>query len=147
MDHKAFINELDHPAITAAIARAERQSTGQIRVFVSRRKVDDALPAAAKRFARLGMQKTAGRNAVLIYFAPVARRYAIVGDTAIHERCGGEAFWRALVGETMAPLLRQGHFTAAIVSAVEAVGEQLAAHFPRAGAETANELPDDVETD
>lgn len=147
MEHKAFIQKLDHNAIVAAIVQAEGQSTGQIRVFVSRRQVDDALKSAAARFTKLGMEKTAARNGVLIYFAPLAQKYAVVGDSGINARCGGDGFWQPLVGEVMAPLLKAGKFTEAIVAAVQAVGAQLAAHFPRAGGDSANELPDAVETD
>lgn len=147
MKHKEFIQHLDHPAIVAAIVEAEQQSTGQIRVFVSRRSVDNALQAAAARFAKLGMTKTAARNGILIYFAPRARKYAVVGDSGIHERCGGDGFWQPLVGEVMAPLLKQERYTEAIVVAVKAVGAELGRYFPRAGGEPANELPDEVETD
>lgn len=147
MEHKAFIQKLNHAAIVAAIVEAEAQSTGQIRVFVSRRQVDDALASAAARFTKLGMEKTAARNGVLIYFAPRAQKYAVVGDCGINERCGGDGFWQPLVGEVMGPLLKQEKFTEAIVAAVQTVGGQLATHFPRAGGASANELPDQVETD
>lgn len=147
MKHLEFLGNLDHAAITAAIVEAEARTTGQIRVFVSRRNVRDALPAAAARFTKLGMEKTTARNAVLIYFAPRARKYAIVGDTGIHARCGGDAFWQPLVGETMRPRLQAGAYTEAIAGAVRAVGEELARHFPRSGGDGANELPDEVETD
>ena len=148
MKHDVFLQQLDHPAITAAIAAAERRSSGQIRVFISRRQPDDALAAARARFAKLGMEKTVGRNGVLVYFAPRARQYAIVGDQGIHERCGGDEFWQDVVGGTMQPLLKAGKFTEAIVAAVAAVGDQLAAHFPQSGSGSgSNELPDEIETD
>lgn len=147
MQPKAFILQLDHPVIVAAIVEAEKRSTGQIRVFVSRRRVQDALAAAARRFAKLGMEKTVARNGILIYFAPRDRKYAVVGDIGIHQRCGGDDFWKPLVDEVMAPMLKQEKYSEAIVAAVRTVGEQLAAHFPRAGGETGNELPDAVETD
>ncbi len=147
MKHEEFVQQLDHPTIVAAIVESERLSTGQIRVFISKRRVDDPLPAAAARFIKLGMAKTAARNGILIYFAPRARKYAVVGDSGINERCGGDAFWQPLVGEVMAPLLKEGKYTKAIVAAVKIVGAELGRHFPRVGGEPLNELPDDVETD
>ena len=95
MKTKHFVQALDHARITAAIAEAERATSGQIRVFVSHRDVDDALAAARERFAKLGMEKTAARNAVLIFLAPEARKYAVVGDEGIHGRCGADEFWKS----------------------------------------------------
>jgi uncharacterized membrane protein len=39
------------------------------------------------------MQKTRDRNAVLIFVAPRAHKYAVVGDVGVHEKCG-EEFWK-----------------------------------------------------
>lgn len=147
MKQKHFLQAIDHAKITASIAAAERRSSGQIRVFVSHRNVENALERARSRFATLGMEKTAARNAVLLYFAPEARKYAVVGDQGIHDKCGGDEFWKTLVGSTMRPLLKEERYTDAVVAAVEMIGEELAAHFPRAASEAVNELPDAVEED
>ena len=147
MNHKHFVQALDHERITAAIGAAERRTSGQIRVFVSHRQVEDPLEAAQGRFAKLGMEKTAARNGVLVYFAPEARKYAVVGDEGIHGKCGGDEFWKTLVGATMRPLLKEERYTDAIVAAVEIIGEELATHFPRQEGEQPNELPDNVEED
>ena len=147
MKHHHFVQALDHVKITAAIAAAEAQTSGQIRVFVSHRHVDDPLQAARERFTKLRMEKTALRNAVLIYFAPEARKYAVVGDDGIHQKCEGDEFWKTLVGGVMRPLLKEERYTEAIVAAVEQVGQELAAHFPRMAGEKVNELPDAVEED
>ena len=147
MKTKHFLQALDHAAITAAIAEAERTTSGQIRVHVSHRDVEDALPAARERFAKLDMHKTAARNGVLIYIAPEAHKYAVVGDAGIHGKCGEDEFWKSVVGMTMRPLLKEGRFTEAIVAAVGEIGRELAAHFPPLPGQGPNELPDAVEED
>ena len=148
MKTKHFVDALEHPKITAAIAEAERASSGQIRVFVTHHAVDDVLAAARERFAKLGMEKTAARNGVLLFLAPESRKFAVVGDQGIHERCGGDDYWQKIVGETMRPRLRESRFTEAIVAAVGEVGKVLAQHFPlEPGGTHANELPDEVEED
>ena len=148
MKAKEFVQTLDHPKITEAIAAAERLTSGQIRVFVTHRAVDNALASAREQFARMGMDKTAARNGVLLFLAPESRRFAVVGDQGIHERCGGDEFWRGVVGCTMRPLLKEGRFTEAIEGAVAEVGRVLAEHFPaEPGKEHTNELPDEVEED
>jgi uncharacterized membrane protein len=148
MKTKDFVGALDHQRITGAITEAEKRTSGQLRVFICHKPVTDALPAARERFKELGMEKTIERNGILIFFAPEARRYAVVGDQGIHERCGGDEFWRTVVDKTMRPLLKSGHFTEAIVQAIAEIGRELAVHFPpRTDGTASNELPDAVEED
>ena len=87
--------KIDHAQVTAAIAAAEQLTSGEIRVFISHRKAPDALHAAQHQFEKLGMTATPHRNGVLIFLAPRSRTYAVIGDTAVHEKCG-DAFWRLL---------------------------------------------------
>src|SRR4029079_277440 len=92
-----FLSRLDHNRVTQAIKKAEGKSSGQIRVFIQRGKFeDDALPRAERRFLQLGMRNTRDRNAVLIFVAPRAHKYAVVGDVGVHEKCGG-AVWTKLI--------------------------------------------------
>lgn len=147
MKARHFIQALDHEKITAAIAAAERRTSGQIRVFVTHQNVEDPAHAARQHFARLGMEKTTARNGVLVFFAPEARKYAVIGDEGIHAKCEGDEFWKTLVSGTMRPLLKEERYTEAIVAAVEQVGQELATHFPRMEGEQPNELPDAVEED
>ena len=148
MKAKHFVDALDHPRVTAAIVAAERATSGQIRVTVYHHPVEDAMAAARRQFTRLKMERTAGRNGVLIFLAPESRKFAVIGDQGIHERCGGDEYWQKVVGETMRPLLKESRYTDAIVAAVDEVGQVLAAHFPPDGtAGGSNELPDDVTED
>ena len=84
---------------------------------------------------------------MLVYFAPEARKYAVVGGEGIHAKCQGDEFWKTLVSGTMRPLLKEERYTEAIIAAVEQVGQELATHFPRGADEQPNELPDAVEED
>lgn len=148
MKAEHFLAALDHARIKAAIAEAERASSGQVRVSITHRRVDDAMAAARRDFARLGIDQTAARNGVLVFFAPESRCFAVIGDDGIHARCGGDEFWQKLVGETMRPLLQEDRYTEAIVAAVGAVGRVLAEHFPPgAGGPSANELSDEIAED
>ena len=144
MKPREFITQLDEAKIVAAIAEAERRTSGEIRVYVSHKQREDALAAAHVRFRKLGMTKTRHRNAVLIYFAPLTHKFAIVGDTGIHEKCG-DNFWQAIASE-MSDLLKKQLFTEAIITAVKKVGEVLGRHFPR-GKDDRNELPNKIVQD
>ena len=130
--------------IVAAIAKAEKLSSGEIRIHVTSHKPDDLEARAIRRFRMLGMDRTRERNGVLIYVATTARRFRILGDVAIHEKCGPE-FWKEVAG-AMEEHFRRGEFTEGVVRGIERVGEVLARHFPRRS-DDANELPDQVTED
>jgi uncharacterized membrane protein len=136
-----FLKAVDHDRIVAAIAAAESRTSGEIRVYISRRKIDRALQEAGHCFTKLKMRRTPLRNAVLIFVAPVSHQFAVVGDTGVHAQCGDD-FWREVV-EVMEPSLKHGDFTEALVHGVEKVGSLLAAHFPPSAAGR-NNLPDAV---
>jgi uncharacterized membrane protein len=142
MRTKEFLSKLEHDQIVQAIRDAESKTSGEIRVFVQRGKLDgDPLPAAHRRFHRLGMHKTPERNAVLIFVAPRAHKFAIIGDERIHQKCG-EALWQRLVNQ-MRDHFRNEKFSEAIVDAIREIGGTLAAHFPRRST-PADGLPDEV---
>ncbi len=137
-------SRFDSERIVAAIAAAEKRTSGEIRVHVTRRVPKDLEERALRRFHLLGMTKTAEKNGVLIYIAPRARKFRILGDAAVHEKCG-EAFWKE-VAAAMEAHFRKGDLTAGAVAGVERVGEVLARHFPRQ-AKDRNELPDRIDED
>lgn len=140
----SFFSRLDSERIVAAIAEAERRSSGEIRVHVTRRKPEDLEARARRRFERLGMTRTAERTGVLFYIAPKLRRFQILGDSGIHEKCGPD-FWRETAAE-MEAFFRRGEFTEGIVRGVEKVGQILERYFPRSTSDR-NELPDQVTED
>jgi len=141
MRTKEFLGKLEHDRIVNAIRDAESKTSGEIRVFIQRGKLHvDPLVAAQKRFHRLGLHKLPERNAVLIFVAPRAHKFAIVGDRAIHEKCG-EELWQRLV-ERMREHFRGEKFSHALVEAIHEIGDALAAHFPKGS--TSIELPDQI---
>ena len=144
MKTSEFISHLDEAQVVAEIAKAEAATSGEIRVFVSSRNVEDPVQHAKRRFEKLGMTNTSLRNGVLLYFAPVSRKFAIVGDSGIHEKCGPN-FWNELIGD-IRPLLQAGQFTEAVTRAVRRAGEQLACHFP-AQHDDRNELTNEIAGD
>ncbi len=143
MRTKEFLSKLEHDRIVRAIWEAESKSSGQIRVHIQRGKLDgDPLEAARKKFHALKMHNTRDRNAVLIYVAPRAHKFAIVGDKAIHEKCG-EQLWQRLV-DKMREHFRNEKFTDALVDAIREIGDVLATEFPWKKVGSGNELPDEV---
>ena len=139
---KSLLQPADHERIVAAIAEAERKSTGQIRVHLHHRGVRDPIAAAKTVFERLGMTKTAEKNGALVFVAPRSRNFAILGDSGIHSRCGDD-FWRE-AADAMSHHFRRGDFAGGIVATVGKLGDALAKHFPR-GESSVNELPDEID--
>ncbi len=146
MQTRSFLDTLDHERIVKAIQDAEARSRGEVRVHVSRRAVAAVESAAARQFEALGMTRTAERNGVLLFVAPVSRTFAVIGDEGIHARCGPD-FWKD-VAAAMETDFRAGRYTDGIVKGVARVGEALATHFPREeGTTDTNELSDEVTED
>jgi len=142
MRTKEFLSKVEHDQIVHAIREAESKTSGEIRVYVQRGKLSgDPLTAAQKKFHQLGMHKTREQNAVLIFVAPRAHKFAVVGDKAIHEKCGDE-FWQRVVTR-MRTHFQDENFSDALVEAIKEIGSVMASHFPKTLG-NANELPDDV---
>ncbi len=130
MHPKHFKKHLAHDSLVETIRQAESKSTGQIRVVVVRRAVDDPVAAAQKEFLRQGLNHSPDRNGVLIFVAPRSHRFAVIGDEAVHAQCG-DAFWQELAN-AMTGYFRQAQFREGIIHGVERAGELLARHFPKA---------------
>ena len=129
MHPKHFSKHVRHDNIIAAIRAAEQKTSGQIRVSISPKHIDDPVAAAQIEFMRLGMNETRERNGVLIFVAPRSHKFAVIGDEAVHAKCGDE-FWRKLV-DAMCGYFRKSEFTPGIIHGVQKAGELLAEHFPR----------------
>jgi uncharacterized membrane protein len=142
MRTRDFLSKLEHERIVSAIREAESKTSGEIRLFIQRGKLSvDPLIVAQKKFQRLGMHKTRERNAVLVFVAPRVHKFAVIGDKAIHEKCG-EQFWQRVV-DGMRVHFQNERFSHALIEAVNEVGKVLTTHFPRTSA-NANELPDEI---
>jgi uncharacterized membrane protein len=130
MTPQNFHDNLDKRRLVAALADAEKSTVGKIYVYVSHRAIEDALAAARQRFAKLGLAHAhQHRASVLIYIAPKSCKFAIVGDTAIHDRCG-EEYWQK-IADKLSLDLKAGDLTAALLNAVASLKATLEEHFPR----------------
>jgi uncharacterized membrane protein len=137
------VHGIDLDRVEAAIRSAERRTSGQIRVAVARFYFwGDVRRAADAAFARLRMNQTRQRNAVLLFVAPRLHRFAVIGDAGIHARVSDE-FW-SQISDALRADFRGGDLTAGLLHAIGTVGERLAEHFPPDPLGD-NELPDRVE--
>jgi uncharacterized membrane protein len=144
MKAREFFSKLETDEIVAAIRAAESKMCGEIRIFISRKEPEDAVAQARRRFEKLGMTRTKERNGVLIYVAPRVRKFAIIGDLAIHQKCG-DGFWKDVAHE-MTGHFRSGQFTQGIIHGIQRAGALMAQHFPHHAGDK-NELSDDIAHD
>lgn len=134
---------IDAEAVKAAIAEAEAQTSGEIRVSVSTFFWGDVRRTAERAFERMGMCGTKDRNGVLFFIVPSRKKFVVLGDQGIHERVGQE-FWDA-VAAAVSERFAKSDFTGGLVHGITEAGRQLAEHFPHQGEQDVNELSDDVD--
>lgn len=142
---KPLLSKADRARVSAAIAEAESQTSGEIHVHLVKAQAHTDLRDLARRtFTALGLYRTKRRNGVLILVAASARKAAIWGDEGIDNK-GGQALWD-LALKNMLAKFSEGRHGEGIEAAVREVGRELAAHFPRRPGDEpdVNELPDEV---
>ena len=144
MQQSDFLKALDQPRIVDAIASAEKQTSGEIRVHVQPRARGEIRNIAERTFERLGMTNTALRNGVLLFIASEDSRFVILGDRGIDEKVPS-GFWDAIAA-ALTNRFRAGEFTDGIVEAIRSAGEQLRTYFPRAD-DDVDELANDISVD
>ncbi len=143
MHRRRFKQLVDAETVKRAIQEAERETSGEIRVSVATFFWGSVRKAAEKAFARLGMTETEERNGILFFVVPSRRRFVVLGDEGIHAHVGQD-FWDE-VAAAVSERFRKGDFTGGLVHGIEAAGRRLSEHFPYAGEDDVNELPDDVD--
>src|ERR1700734_1662230 len=137
----ALFTDEEQQKVRTAVAEAERQTSGEIRVCIEKRCSENSLDRAAKYFHKLDMHKTKHRNGVLIYLATVDRKFAIIGDAGINKVVPAD-FWDS-TKEDMLQHFKLGNLVEGIVTGLAIAGEQLQKYFPH-NADDSNELPDDI---
>lgn len=137
----AIFSEQEQQLIRAAVELAERFTSGEIRICVEKTCSEPVLDRAANYFKKLGMDKTAQRNGVLIYIAMQDHQFAIIGDVGIN-RVVPPDFWDS-TKEAMLNHFKNGNHTEGIISGIKLAGEQLQEFFPYLDSDV-NELPDDI---
>lgn len=141
MNARKFFTEKDQQAIKNAIAQAEKNTSGEIRVHIENSFKGDVLDQAAFIFKKLKMHETEQRNGILIYLALKNRRFAIIGDAGINSKVP-EGFWDH-IKEIMAENFRNERFTEGLVEGIILAGEKLLEYFPYLKNDT-NELSDEI---
>jgi uncharacterized membrane protein len=137
-----YFAAVEMEAIVQAIRNAEKQTSGEVRVFIeSRCSYVDPVERAKEIFFELKMEKTKDRNAVLLYIAMRDRQLALFADEGIYEKCG-QAYWETEVKD-MLQNFKNNVIAKGIIDCVSHVGQTLKEKFPFEKTDK-NELPDEI---
>jgi uncharacterized membrane protein len=132
--------------IERAIKAGEQTHSGQVR-FVVEGALDgkplftnqSARERALDIFSQLRIWDIAHNNGVLIYLLLADRQVEIVADRGIDAKVGAAGWER--ICKAMETDFKAGNFAGGVVKGIQAVSQQLAAHFPKHGTGP-NELSD-----
>lgn len=139
---KAFFTKEEALEIVAAIREAERQTSGEIRLFVETKcAYIDPLDKAKEVFTKLNMHHTELRNGVLVYVATKDRQMCVYGDSGIHAKLG-EYNWDTAL-HIMKTHFAKDEYVLGLQKCVTYVGQFLHSAFPYTNQDK-NELPDDI---
>jgi len=136
-----LFSESQKTQVTDAIARAERRSSGEIRVHIERKCQEDVLDHAAFIFKELKMHETADRNGVLIYMSFDDHKLAIIGDKNIHAHLG-DTFWQDVKNFLIAEFKKES-YVMGLTTAIDRIGIELERYFPIQPSDT-NELSNKI---
>ena len=136
-----FLSKAEEKAIVEAIRKAEKNTSGEIRVHIENHTEEDHYEHAQKIFGQLHMHETKLRNGVLIYIAVTDHKFVILGDEGINKKVG-KHFWEDTKNLMQSHFIK-GEFTSGIIAGVLQFGEQLKSHFPWQS-DDVNELPNEI---
>jgi uncharacterized membrane protein len=140
-DPAKFFDEKEKERILVSIREAEKATSGEIRLHLEKKSEKSVFDRAIEIFNKIGMNRTAQRNGVLIYLATADRQFVILGDKGINEIVP-ENFWNDVVAK-MRSLFKSGKFCDGICEGIYLIGEKLKSHFPYQP-DDINELSDDI---
>ncbi len=140
---KQFFSAEENQRIVDAIRRAEKETSGEIRMFVeSKNPFVDPIDRAKEIFFNLKMQETDNRNGVLLYVAMKHQELALFADEGIYQKTG-PGYWDNAVKKMLAGF-SQEDISRSIEECILAIGQTLKEKFPYQSATDKNELPDDI---
>ena len=123
-----FLTKEEEQEIVNAISKAEKNTSGEIRVHIEKETSLAAIDRAMEVFRSLNMEDTQERNGVIIYVAVKSHQFAIYGDKGINEKVADD-FWNC-TKDVMANHFKHGNFKDGLIESILNAGEQLQKYFP-----------------
>jgi uncharacterized membrane protein len=136
-----FLTAADEQEIVQAIALAEKNTSGEIRVHIEKHSDTPPIARAREVFDELKMYKTDARNGVLFYVGVEDHTFAIIGDKGIDDVVESD-FWEC-TKDIVIEHFKNKRFKEGLVKGIERAGERLKEYFPYETEDT-NELSNEI---
>lgn len=136
-----FLTAQEEEEIVDAILKAERNTSGEIRVHIEAHTRLDHYQRAQEVFHLLKMDNTKEENGVLIYVAVNDKKFVICGDKGINNIVPPD-FWQS-TKDVIQEHFKKGNFKEGIVAGILSAGKELETHFPWRSNDT-NELSNEI---
>ena len=136
-----FLTASEEHEVVAAILKAEKNTSGEIRVHLEAHTKLNHYKRAKEVFHLLKMDNTKEENGVLIYVAVNDKKFVICGDRGINKKVP-ENFWNT-TKDAISNQFKLGDFKQGLIDGVLIAGKALEAHFPWHHGDV-NELSDEI---
>ena len=136
-----FLTQQEEQAIVEAIIKAEKNTSGEIRVHIESTTDLDHYERALAVFEQLKMHETEQKNGVLIYLAVADKSFVILGDEGINSIVE-TGFWDK-TKDVMVEQFKKGDFKQGLIDGILSAGNELKKHFPWTADDT-NELSNEI---
>ena len=136
-----FLTSEEEKEIVNAIVRAEKNTSGEIRVHIEKHSEKPPLERAQEVFSQLGMDATVARNGVLFYVGVDDHTFAILGDEGI-DKAVEDDFWDC-TKDIIISHFKEKRFRQGLVEGILRAGDRLKQYFPYA-ADDKDELSNEI---
>lgn len=141
-----FFNDDDFLRISNQIKKAEKATSGEIRISMKeKRQYSDRNKTirqlAENEFYKLNMQGTRDKTGILLFLLLHERQFYILADQGINEKVTQET-WDSVRDEIQVKF-QEGNFCDGMLAGIEKIGKILAEHFPIKADDT-NELSNKI---
>lgn len=136
-----FLTVSEEQEIVEAILKAEKNTSGEIRVHIEAHTELDHYERAQEVFHLLKMDNTKEDNGVLIYVAVNDRKFVIYGDKGVNKVVPKD-FWQTTKDIIQEHFIK-GAFKNGLVAGILKAGTELHKHFPWQPDDT-NELSNEI---
>lgn len=123
-----FLTAAEEQEIVEAIIKAEKNTSGEIRVHIEAHSKIDHFIRAKEIFHLLKMDNTKEENGILIYVAVNDKKFVICGDKGI-DNVVPPNFWNT-TKDSITSHFKKGDFKAGIIAGILQAGKELESHFP-----------------
>lgn len=122
-----FLTPAEEQEIVQAIALAEKNTSGEIRVHIENHSETPPIARAQEVFDFLKMYQTEARNGVLFYVGVADKQFAIIGDIGIDDVVESD-FWDS-TKDLVIENFKAKKYKEGLVQGIHRAGERLKSFF------------------